>query len=139
MQLHEGVPGHHYQISLAQEAEVIAVGPGKLSDDGKRSPMDVKKGDKILMAFPAGNRDPEHFERPDEFIIDRAKNRHAAFGLGRENRLDAAGAVVGQQADGAGLGDGEEIEGHFGVKRSDRQDMPPSSLAHSLLPISTTL
>ena len=26
--------------------------------------------------------DPEQFENPDEFIIDRAKNRHVAFGLG---------------------------------------------------------
>lgn len=42
----------------------------------------MKKGDKILMAFPAGNRDPEHFERPDEFIIDRQRNRHFAFGSG---------------------------------------------------------
>ncbi|MDY7106025.1 MAG: cytochrome P450 [Actinomycetota bacterium] len=42
----------------------------------------MKKGDKILMAFPAGNRDPEHFERPDEFVIDRQRNRHFAFGSG---------------------------------------------------------
>ena len=34
------------------------------------------------MAFPAGNRDPEHFERADEFVIDREKNRHFAFGSG---------------------------------------------------------
>lgn len=34
------------------------------------------------MAFPAGDRDPEHFERADEFVIDRKKNRHFAFGSG---------------------------------------------------------
>jgi len=38
-----------------QEAEVIAVGPGKLSDDGKRSPMDVKEGDRILMGKYSGS------------------------------------------------------------------------------------
>jgi len=38
-----------------QEAEVIAVGPGKLSDEGKRSPMDVKEGDKILMGKYSGS------------------------------------------------------------------------------------
>jgi len=38
-----------------QEAEVIAVGPGKLTDEGKRSPMDVKEGDKILMGKYSGS------------------------------------------------------------------------------------
>jgi chaperonin GroES len=38
-----------------QEAEVIAVGPGKLTDDGKRSPMDVKTGDRILMGKYSGS------------------------------------------------------------------------------------
>lgn len=31
-----------------QEGEIIAVGPGKLDDDGKRMPMEVKKGDKVI-------------------------------------------------------------------------------------------
>ena len=38
-----------------QEAEVIAVGPGKINDDGKRSPMDVKKGDRILIGKYSGS------------------------------------------------------------------------------------
>jgi chaperonin GroES len=38
-----------------QEAKVIAVGPGKLNDDGKRSPMDVKKGDRILIGKYSGS------------------------------------------------------------------------------------
>jgi cytochrome P450 len=42
----------------------------------------MKVGDKVLMAFPAGNRDPEMFERADEFVIDRERNRHFAFGSG---------------------------------------------------------
>jgi cytochrome P450 len=36
----------------------------------------------VLLPFPAANRDPEFFEQADEFVIDRAANRHAAFGLG---------------------------------------------------------
>ena len=38
-----------------QEAEVIAVGPGKVTDDGKRQPMDVKVGDKILFGKYSGS------------------------------------------------------------------------------------
>ena len=42
----------------------------------------MKKDDWVLLAFPAANRDPLKFEDPDMFVIDRAENRHAAFGLG---------------------------------------------------------
>jgi cytochrome P450 len=42
----------------------------------------MREGDKVLLAFPAGNRDPAIFEAPDEFRIDRALNRHVAFGSG---------------------------------------------------------
>jgi cytochrome P450 len=42
----------------------------------------IKSGDKVLMNFPAANRDPEVFDRPDEVILDRAHNRHVAFGAG---------------------------------------------------------
>ena len=42
----------------------------------------VHRGDQVLLTFPAANRDPNEFERADEFVVDRAVNRHAAFGLG---------------------------------------------------------
>ena len=38
-----------------QEAKVIAVGPGKLDDDGKRMPMDVKAGDRVLIGKYSGS------------------------------------------------------------------------------------
>jgi chaperonin GroES len=37
-----------------QEAVVMAVGPGKLLDNGERAPMDVKEGDRILFSKYAG-------------------------------------------------------------------------------------
>jgi chaperonin GroES len=37
-----------------QEGKVIAVGPGKLSDDGKRVPMDLKVGDMVIYAKYGG-------------------------------------------------------------------------------------
>jgi cytochrome P450 len=42
----------------------------------------MKAGDKVLLNFPAANRDPEVFENADTVILDRAYNRHVAFGAG---------------------------------------------------------
>jgi cytochrome P450 len=42
----------------------------------------MKADEWVLLPFPAANRDPAFFDRADEFVIDRAENRHAAFGLG---------------------------------------------------------
>lgn len=36
------------------EAEVVVVGPGKVNDDGKLIPVDVKKGDRVLIGQYAG-------------------------------------------------------------------------------------
>lgn len=38
-----------------QQGKVLAVGPGRFDDDGKRIPMDVKKGDIILFGKYSGN------------------------------------------------------------------------------------
>ncbi len=38
-----------------QEAEVIAVGPGKMDEKGNRLPVDVKTGDRVLIGKYAGN------------------------------------------------------------------------------------
>ena len=37
-----------------QEGEVMAVGPGKTTEEGKKIPMDVKKGNKILFGKYSG-------------------------------------------------------------------------------------
>ena len=41
-----------------------------------------KKDDWVLLPFPSANRDPEAFPDADEVVLDRAVNRHSAFGLG---------------------------------------------------------
>ena len=38
-----------------QEAKVVAVGPGKINEDGSRAPMDVKEGDRILIGKYSGS------------------------------------------------------------------------------------
>ncbi len=55
------------------EGEVIAVGPGKLDDDGKRVAMSVKPGQKVLVGKYAGTEikidDVEHIiVREDEVL-----------------------------------------------------------------------
>ena len=42
----------------------------------------MSAGDKVLLNFPAGTRDPVKFDNADEVLIDRQKNRHFAFGIG---------------------------------------------------------
>lgn len=37
-----------------QEGKVVSVGPGKVSDDGKRVALEVKKGDRVLFSKYAG-------------------------------------------------------------------------------------
>lgn len=37
-----------------QEGEVIAVGPGRMTDEGKRLAMELQKGDKVIFAKYAG-------------------------------------------------------------------------------------
>ena len=47
-----------------QQGEVIAAGPGRLDDEGKRVPMDVKVGDRVLYAKYSGQEikiDQEEF------------------------------------------------------------------------------
>jgi chaperonin GroES len=38
-----------------QQATVISVGPGKMDKDGKRQPLDVKAGDKVLIGKYSGS------------------------------------------------------------------------------------
>ena len=42
----------------------------------------MRADDWVLLPFPAANRDPEFLDDAEQFVIDRAENRHAAFGLG---------------------------------------------------------
>ncbi len=52
------------------------------NEDTEVAGCPVRAGDKVLLSFPAANRDPAAFERADEVVIDRQLNRHVAFGVG---------------------------------------------------------
>ena len=56
-----------------QEGKAVAAGPGKMGDDGKRIPMGLKKGDRVLFAKYAGSEikvdGVEHiFMREDDIL-----------------------------------------------------------------------
>ena len=54
-----------------QEGVILAAGPGKIDDNGKREPMDVKVGDKVLYAKYAGT---EFKIEGDELLIVSQKD-----------------------------------------------------------------
>jgi len=59
-----------------QKGEVLAVGPGKLLDNGKRAKMEVKPGDTVLFGKYSGN---EVELEGDEIVIIRADDILAKF------------------------------------------------------------
>jgi len=48
-----------------QEGKIIAAGPGRLTEDGKRIAMEVKKGDKVIYSKYAGTE----FKLDDEELV----------------------------------------------------------------------
>ena len=56
-----------------QEGKVIAVGTGKVGDDGKKIPMDVKAGDRILFGKYSGSEvkidDQEYLIMKEEDVL----------------------------------------------------------------------
>jgi cytochrome P450 len=52
-------------------------------EDSEIGGKTIKKGDKVVMWYVSGNRDPEAIDDPDNFIIDRPRPRqHLSFGFG---------------------------------------------------------
>jgi cytochrome P450 len=52
-------------------------------EDTELGGKQIKKGDKVVIWYVSGNRDPDAIEDPDNFIIDRARPRqHMSFGYG---------------------------------------------------------
>lgn len=51
-----------------QEGEVVAVGPGRLTDDGKHLPMELKTGDRVIYSKYAGT---EYKEDGQDYLILR--------------------------------------------------------------------
>lgn len=73
-------------MSLAIEEFLRAYAPVTMArlvrEDMAWNGCPMKAEEWVLLPFPAANRDPAAFDRPNDVIIDREVNRHAAFGLG---------------------------------------------------------
>ncbi|HEY3238335.1 MAG TPA: cytochrome P450, partial [Acidimicrobiia bacterium] len=54
----------------------------RVTEDVEVGGVTLRPGDRVLMNFPAANRDPEAFPDADQVVIDRQANRHIAFGVG---------------------------------------------------------
>ncbi|MDP9099121.1 MAG: cytochrome P450 [Verrucomicrobiota bacterium] len=49
-------------------------------EDVEMGGKQIRKGQAVMAIMAAANRDPERFPNPDEVILDRADNKHLAFG-----------------------------------------------------------
>ena len=58
-----------------QEGEIVAVGPGRLADDGKRVAMEVNVGDKVVYSKYAGTE----FKLDEEAFIKTFNRNHIIF------------------------------------------------------------
>ncbi len=53
-----------------------------VAEDTELQGCPMKAGDRVILNFPAANRDPNAFPDADRVLIDREINRHVAFGAG---------------------------------------------------------
>jgi len=54
-----------------QEGEVVAIGPGRMTDEGKRIPMELSLGDKVIYSKYAGT---EYKDGDQEYLILEERN-----------------------------------------------------------------
>jgi|TARA_Y100000031_G_scaffold138730_1_gene164898 chaperonin GroES len=63
-----------------QEGKVVAVGPGRVTDDGTRIPMELAKGDRVIYSKFAGT---EYKDGDEEYLILRESDILAKIGAGK--------------------------------------------------------
>jgi cytochrome P450 len=64
----------------------------RASQDITVNGSDIKAGESVYMCWQAGNRDPDVFEDPDTFNLDRGEFTHLSFGIGKHSCVGSATA-----------------------------------------------
>lgn len=60
----------------------IGMYPRRVTQDTVLGDTELKEGTQIGVCIGAANRDPSHFENPDQFDLNRPRQQHLAFGAG---------------------------------------------------------
>jgi cytochrome P450 len=60
----------------------VARQPRRVTQAVQMGDVVLSEGDMLFQMLNAANRDPSHFESPDEFRVDRSPNQHVGFGFG---------------------------------------------------------
>jgi len=72
-----------YAVEETLRYYTIIFGDGrKVARDVEFHGVDLKQGDMVYGLVSAANRDPDVWERGEEFVIDRKKNNHFGFASG---------------------------------------------------------
>jgi len=93
--LWDDLADHPAAIATAVEEMLRWVTPIKnmnrtLTRDTEMHGRHLREGDKLLLLYPAANRDPAVFRDPETFDIARTPNEHLAFGFGAHYCLGAS-------------------------------------------------
>jgi cytochrome P450 len=86
--------------------------------DTEVSGQAIKAGDRVVLVFGAGNRDPEVYDDPDEIVLDREDNRHLAFGGGIHRCL---GSNLGRRELVIALEEFLDVVGEFSLANPDEE------------------
>jgi cytochrome P450 len=81
------------EMKVAVEEFVRHYAPASLgrvvTEDVEIGGKQLRAGDSVLVCYPAANRDPAAFADAESVVLDRAVNRHLAFGVGPHRCIGA--------------------------------------------------